>query len=736
MLFMRILNIEYVHKISNLSAQVELIVHFFILYLVIKIYKKSNKADKEILKWFVIACIGLFLNDLAFYFVVYLPKNYLIDISSANFIFDMIPFSIWVFAIIIFLSKVIINNIYNVRQFIRILSIFIILNFIVTFLCLSSIKYAAGLFSWEDILQILSYVAESLIFDFSILCLIYSENSGLSFILSGLIILISGDFFIDYLYISQTSLFESYGELLWFLGLIFILFGVLIIEKKNSYSIRDWLRKVNTIKSKLAFWAFGISIINILPIFILAYCFSLVSRSVFLTLPLFLMIYSMIIVNSSLFIGRHFEIPFRKIVNNVKVLMSESNKEKIDHQFHIEEFIFLQNFIADAFKVKEEKDQIQIQLNEEKDSAQKKMEQVTAQVAHDIRSPLSALEVIIKRLPNIEESYQILLRDAITHIRDITNNLELNAFKNRISEAKANTQIAILLEYVLSERRATLSNQSIKINQLFKVDAYGFFINVVPSVMRRILTNILNNACEVLLINGVIEVNVEQVAGKIIITITDNGPGISKKIMPSLFTRGFTTKTNGSGLGLYYAKESLAEWGGMIELNSEVGHGTSVSISLPAMNPPHWFIDQLIFNHHDTVICVDDNISILHSWQERFKSMDANVDLIFCNNKENFLLEMDKLANKACVFLIDYEFPGKSYTGLDLIEMIFSAGRIDERIYLVTSRSTEEKIQKFCQEKNIRIIPKFFVPKIPLRVVKTSVDKNLLIDLPPELDGQ
>lgn len=285
------------------------------------------------------------------------------------------------------------------------------------FLCLSSIKYALGAFSWESILQILSYIAESLIFDLAILGLIYSESKGLSLLLSGLVILVSGDFLIDYSYLSQTNNFTSYGELLWFLGLLIILFGMYVIEHQKAYIIKNWLREINTIKSKLAFWAFSISMINILPIFMLAYFFSPLSKEVFLVLPLFLMIYSVLIVILSLFVGKNFELPFKKIATNIETLMLGKNEENIDSNFSLEEFIFLQKFITDAHILKEERDR-----------AKKKLGELTAQAAHDIKSPTAALLVLAQKCTDIAEEDRIALREAAHTIQDIANNL-LNQYQ-------------------------------------------------------------------------------------------------------------------------------------------------------------------------------------------------------------------------------------------------------------------------------------------------------------------
>lgn len=68
------------------------------------------------------------------------------------------------------------------------------------------------------------------------------------------------------------------------------------------------------------------------------------------------MISSTVIVISSIFIGQAFETPFKKIAQNIEALMLSNNKKQLDSNFSIDEFIYLQKFIEDAYKIKEERD--------------------------------------------------------------------------------------------------------------------------------------------------------------------------------------------------------------------------------------------------------------------------------------------------------------------------------------------------------------------------------------------
>ncbi len=348
----------------------------------------------------------------------------------------------------------------------------------------------------------------------------------------------------------------------------------------------------------------------------------------------------------------------------------------------------------------------------------KAMTKIAAQVAHDIRSPLTALEMIITRLPEIEESKYILLRDSINHIRDITNNLDKkNVLPESAEFQDASIQIAVLLDYVISERRAAFSNPSICILHDFSAEAYGFFVQADRSEMKRILTNLINNSYEAVLNHGnKITIALHKNNEHVEIIISDNGSGISDEISASLFARGFTTKKSGSGLGLFHAKETLSQWGGKIELHNNISQGAFATITLPLQKSPDWFLDELFFQKNSTVICVDDSISIFHAWQERFKGLSGNIDLQYAKSKEALLSIIEKNKNNICTYLIDYEFSGKPYNGLDLIDIILLSKSEASRIFLVTSRSDEIHIQQFCAENNIQMIPKFFAFKIVLRM--------------------
>ncbi len=77
-------------------------------------------------------------------------------------------------------------------------------------------------------------------------------------------------------------------------------------------------------------------------------------------------------------------------------------------------------------------------------------------------------------------------------------------------------------------------------------------------------------------------IDTDEQGGTVIITVTDQGPGIPPEKLQTLFQPFHSTKSSGLGLGLYQCKRIIEEHGGSIRVQSEVGRGTEVRIELPA----------------------------------------------------------------------------------------------------------------------------------------------------------
>ena len=200
------------------------------------------------------------------------------------------------------------------------------------------------------------------------------------------------------------------------------------------------------------------------------------------------------------------------------------------------------------------------------------------------------------------------------------------------------------------------------------------------------------------------------------ITVKDNGKGIPIDLLGKLGTRGETHgKEDGSGLGLFHARTSCEAWGGNLSIKSQLGVGTTVSISLPRSNPPPWFVSQLSLTSNSIVVVFDDDTSIHRIWQgyfdaKRVHSRGISIIHISTPNEFKQWVTENKVAEKGVLYLVDFEFMGFNETGLDLIESL----GINANSILVTSRYEEKKVQERCSVLGVPLIPKGMAGFVPL----------------------
>jgi signal transduction histidine kinase len=366
--------------------------------------------------------------------------------------------------------------------------------------------------------------------------------------------------------------------------------------------------------------------------------------------------------------------------------------------------------------------------------------QWATQVAHDIRSPLTALNKATEDLTSLPEDKRVLLRSAVARIQDIANHL---LQKNRpstalepstaivgSSERTSKELLATLVESLVSEKRLQFrSNLYIEITTRIDANAYGIFADIQPIEFKRLLSNLINNAVEAIPSQGTVEIELSSKGGSIQLAVADNGKGISDKILPALMKKGSTFgKEGGNGFGLYHARNTVESWGGNIQIKSILDHGTVVTLTIPKSEPPDWFASDLEIEKGGTVVIVDDDPTIHQVWEGRFQSLRLarhGITLVHLSTPSQFIEKLEGSAMpEGTIFLVDYELLGTQISGLDLIEKF----NVAKHCRLVTSRYEEKLIRERCQRLRVKLIPKTMAGFVPISVQSREV---ILIDDDP-----
>lgn len=220
-----------------------------------------------------------------------------------------------------------------------------------------------------------------------------------------------------------------------------------------------------------------------------------------------------------------------------------------------------------------------------------KMGELSTQITHDIRSPLSVLNLVISTLDNIESERLDMIKAATKRINGIANQLLKQGQTEKAGASLAKPALlATVLTATVREKRVEFQDaKRITFEETF--DGYqGLTSNIDTQAFTQVLSNVINNAVEAIEGHGRIIISLTSSSGSNQISISDTGKGIRQEVLSRIgelgFSFGKSNSNSGSGLGFHHAKQSIESMGGSISISSEVGQGTTVTITLPRAEVP------------------------------------------------------------------------------------------------------------------------------------------------------
>lgn len=357
---------------------------------------------------------------------------------------------------------------------------------------------------------------------------------------------------------------------------------------------------------------------------------------------------------------------------------------------------------------------------------------INAQISHDIRSPLAALNMVLGQINELPEGYRLLIRNATQRINDIANGLlkkgkpDINSKDNLTSSSAyttSPTMLVALLDSILSEKRIQF-RERLKLEILDELkEGYGLFANLNPVEFSRVISNLINNSAEAIPSKGVISVSIRGLQNEVAVTVCDNGIGIPNEIIAKLGECGVSLGKEGtqagSGLGIYHAKETVERLGGRLAIESTVGVGTQISIFLPKSPTPRWFVESIRLTPDAVVVSVDDDQTVHQIWAGRIQSLnssfDSSISHITFSSGDQFEHWLDSgNRDRVSLFLIDFELLNQSRNGLAIIEQL----QIQKKSILVTSRFEESSVRTKAEDLGIRILPKTLAAFVPIAFEK------------------
>jgi signal transduction histidine kinase len=227
--------------------------------------------------------------------------------------------------------------------------------------------------------------------------------------------------------------------------------------------------------------------------------------------------------------------------------------------------------------------------------------QMAAGLAHEIRNPLGAIKGAAQLLadpdpnarepdPSSREFLGIILEEVDRLDRVVCSVLDLaRANQGAVVPTDVNATVRRTLQVLSSER--TSDDLQVEITLDPALPRAG----IDPEQLRQVIMNLFHNAAQAMKGHGRIGISTRIRLGRgtrpgaggpdetfVELSVTDNGPGISQKVLQNIFLPFFTTKDTGTGLGLAISQRIVQGAGGRIEVRSYEGKGSSFAVILPA----------------------------------------------------------------------------------------------------------------------------------------------------------
>lgn len=255
--------------------------------------------------------------------------------------------------------------------------------------------------------------------------------------------------------------------------------------------------------------------------------------------------------------------------------------------------LFVEPELRERLVENEVERQVHATLSEERrhlESAHSRsMQQLSASIAHEIRNPITAAKSLVQQMeeaPTSKENVEYA-RVALEELQRVERSVShLLRFARDEELGMAEVAMAEVIDSALETFRDRFERNGITLER--RIDTSGT-MRGDPEKLRRVVINLVGNAADALEDSGVaapklrVSMGENLAATEVWVRVGDNGPGIPPDVLERLFSPFFTSKANGTGLGLPICRKLVDAHGGSIEVVSEPGNGAEFLLTFPKL---------------------------------------------------------------------------------------------------------------------------------------------------------
>ena len=267
---------------------------------------------------------------------------------------------------------------------------------------------------------------------------------------------------------------------------------------------------------------------------------------------------------------------FSDKINQITLFENDPKPIKYYHNDELNQLVKAYNKMI--LQIQEQKQRLSFK---EKEEAWREM---AKQVAHEVKNPLTPMKLTIQNFERKFDPTDPEIRDKVKHLsRTLVDQIDLVA-----TVASAFSQFAQLPEknneiFDLNKEIKNIINVFSDEKIYFHSNRDIIMIEMDKIYLSRIITNLVANSRQAKHDDreNIINLDVEQRQKRVLITVHDNGTGIPEELYDRIFEPNFTSKTSGTGLGLTMVRKMVEDYKGEISVKSELGKGSTFTISLP-----------------------------------------------------------------------------------------------------------------------------------------------------------
>lgn len=244
-------------------------------------------------------------------------------------------------------------------------------------------------------------------------------------------------------------------------------------------------------------------------------------------------------------------------------------------------FLYILSLLI-AYLLNKTEDILKLHMNIKEIESNKQIKTSLFRITHEIKNPIAVckgyLDMFDKENPTHFKKYIPILKDEINRTLLL---LEDFLAMNKVKINKDIIDINLLIEEVIKNIKILCNKNNIELKQNIIDD--DIYINADYNRLTQVFINILKNSVEAIPKNKKGKIEVKEIIkdNNIIITVKDNGKGMSSELLNKIKEPFYTTKPKGTGLGVSLSEEIIKAHNGTLNYESEENKYTKVTITLP-----------------------------------------------------------------------------------------------------------------------------------------------------------